>query len=92
MIYKGPRIILFQGIQTHIGLSSGLFQMFYCFECGDFAEVFDDLFIISQVRIFIQLNLYNSKILGFRSYTYIPIFELQIKWKLIHMPSVYSQT
>jgi len=40
-----------KGIQTHIGLSSGLFQMFYCFECGDFAEVFDDLVIISQDQL-----------------------------------------
>lgn len=35
-------------MQSHIGLSSGLFQMFFCFECSPFQNVFDDVNIVPE--------------------------------------------
>ena len=38
-----------EGARNHIGLHSGLFQFFFCFECGPFENVFADVSIIPQV-------------------------------------------
>jgi len=38
-------------IQSHIGLDSGLFQLFYCFECSEFDGVFKDVEIIPEKEL-----------------------------------------
>lgn len=40
-----------QGVQEYIGLSSGLFQLFFCFECSPFEDVFDDIYILPQHKL-----------------------------------------
>ena len=49
-----------QDVQLHVGLQSGLFQLFYCLECSPYEDVFNDVQIIPKN----QIDLPSLKLLG----------------------------